>query len=386
MNNIKKILIVTYHYLDSVGGGVFASRAYINALANIYPEKGQVTLLYPASESHPIQGINSCIKAIPVYNNASKISKLFDLLRGKYLRFNKTFKNLIEKEKFDLVVFDNSHCSLGLIDMAHKAGSKVITIHHNCELEYVRDNSSRLLYYPSMRITRKGECEAVRLSDLNLALTPEDVRLLKSHYLTDGKESKFFVLGTFESTATIDSKTTDNLKNNEIRNFIITGNLSNKQSIDSLLPWLKEYYPILLEKFPDSTLTIAGKNPSSEIVNICKSLGIKLIPNPKNMDSIIQQADCYICPTSLGGGIKLRIMDGLRNGLPVITHAVSARGYGEFIDLKIMFKYSDHHSFIECCESLKNLMSSKSSIEEEYRNIFSFESGVKRMTEAINNL
>ncbi|MCM1520311.1 MAG: glycosyltransferase [Lachnoclostridium sp.] len=386
MKDIKKILIVTYHYLDSVGGGVYASRAYINALANIYPEKGQVTLLYPASDIHPLQGIDPRVKVIPVYYNVSKIRKLYNLLRGKYLRFNKTFKKLIEEDKFELVIFDNSHCSLGLIDIAHKTGAKVITIHHNCELEYVRDNSSRLLYYPSMRITRKGEGDAVRLSDLNLALTPEDVDLLKYHYLVDGKESKFNVLGSFESTSNDSHNITEQKTDNQIKDFVITGNLSNKQSIDSLLPWLKEYYPILLKNFPESTLTIAGKNPSQEIINACRSLGIKLIPNPENMDIILSQADCYICPTSLGGGIKLRIMDGLRNGLPVITHAVSARGYGEFIDRKIMFKYSDPKSFINCCESLKHGHSSKASIQEEYRKIFSFQSGIKRMSEAISKI
>ena len=65
-----------------------------------------------------------------------------------------------------------------------------------------------------------------------------------------------------------------------------------------------------------------------------------MIPNPESIDDIITDSDIYLCPTRLGGGIKLRVMDGLRLGIPVITHSCSARGYDYFID-KPYFKVFD---------------------------------------------
>ena len=62
-------------------------------------------------------------------------------------------------------------------------------------------------------------------------------------------------------------------------------------------------------------MIIAGRNPAAILIEKCKCLpNVTLIPNPENMQDILMQGDVYICPTRLGGGLILRIMDGLRLG------------------------------------------------------------------------
>lgn len=52
-----RILYITHHYLSDNGGGTFASRAYINAFAEIADE---MTLLYPVKEGQNLfREINS---------------------------------------------------------------------------------------------------------------------------------------------------------------------------------------------------------------------------------------------------------------------------------------------------------------------------------------
>lgn len=372
----KRVLIVTLHYLNGVGGGVFASRAYINAFAEIFPN---VTLLYPSAKNRYIQGINSKIKSIPVENRGSTLKKAIDLLLGKVHRFFDVLPSLLSKEKFDLVVFDNSRVSYRMIDCAHKHGAKVITIHHNCELEYNRDNNSGVLKPVIMHWTKKYEREAVIKSDLNLTLTEEDKTLLTNHYMSD---AKIEVLGAFESSIVQHDKLTDTISCP--KHFVITGNLSAKQTIDSLLPWLDKYYPILKREIPNSHLTIAGKNPPESIKAKCKQLGITLIPSPKEMAPILADADCYICPTALGGGLKLRVMDGFKAGLPVISHEVSARGYSRFKEADVLFTYHDANSFIDACKEMSKKELTKSKIVELYEQIFSFEAGVSRLKDCIS--
>ena len=101
----------------------------------------------------------------------------------------------------------------------------------------------------------------------------------------------------------------------------------------------------------------------------------------------MMQADVYICPTCVGGGLKLRIMDGLKAGLPVLTHAVSARGYDEFSNANIMFIYDTRDSFRK---SLNKLLMELNKgdlnnvlIKNLYNSVFSFESGVKRLKEIL---
>lgn len=373
------VLFVTYHYLHGNGGGVFASRAYINAFSEIAES---MSLIYPMKDGMDIEGVSDIIKLYPVYNNKSIIFKILDLVRGRVHRYFCCFEEILIKGKYTVVVFDNSTCSYRLIDIAHRYGCKVITIHHNYQVEYTRDNSSKLTKFLNVYWTKSFEKDAVLKSDLNLTLTSSDISLLKEHYAKN-VNVKIKLLGCFEY-----SKSNRNIKefNDGINmnRFIITGNLGAKQTEDSLIPWLYDYYPLLKKIIPNASLTLAGKNPSETLINLCKSLNIRVIPSPKDMQPFLKEADYYICPTALGGGLKLRVMDGLKSGLIVICHQVSSRGYEEFINKNYLLVYDDVSSFKQCLEELFTIDYSKEKLRDIYNSLFSFEKGVERLKLLLN--
>ena len=104
------------------------------------------------------------------------------------------------------------------------------------------------------------------------------------------------------------------------------------------------------------------------------------------MDDVLQDADFYICPTELGGGLKLRVMDGLRWGLPVVTHKVSARGYDLFEEKGILLSYSNKIEFKNALLTFSEMNIDKQKVIDMYQNIFSFAAGVKRVKELIESL
>lgn len=376
-----KVLIVTLHYLNGVGGGVFASRAFINAFAALYP--GCVSLLYPCTPDYPAEGIDHEVRMLPYSNTKSKFAKARDLFMGHTSLYEKVFPDVLAKVRPDLVVFDNSRCSFRLIDLAKRARAKVVTIHHNCEMEYNRDNSSKLLKPILLYWTKRYEEEAVNKSDLNLTLTSADEQLLRDKYAPSRCDLRFSVCGTFESTAcrlperkvtTCDSAP----------KFIITGNLSAKQTVESVVPWINMYFPILQEEFPGCELTLAGKDPDKAIRALAAERGIKIVANPVSMDPLLEAADFYICPTALGGGLKLRVMDGLKFGLPVLCHKVSARGYEAFEQSDCLFSYSNTDSFRRACGKLKSHICKPDEVRAAYTKQFSFHSGCARIAAAMN--
>lgn len=376
-----KILFITHHYLSNNGGGSFASRAYINAFAEVADE---MTLLYPVKEGENVfQGINSKIKLMPIAYSKPKLGKLFDSLIGKVHRYYNVAPQEIRSGKYDIVVFDTSIVSYGMLDIAKNTGSKTIVIHHNYQYEYFRDNVKGVLKRNTLFWCKQYEGESVRKADLNLTLTNQDADLLANAY-NSGNKLNYWLLGVFEFAPII--KLDLKCKENTQRRFVITGNLSAIQTEDSLIPWINEYYPILKEMFPNATLTIAGKSPSQLICEMCNERNINIIPSPVSMDSIMENADYYICPTSLGGGIKLRIMDGLRWGLPIVAHEVSVRGYDLFVEKGCMFSYADKDSFREALYKLKMTAMSCQNVGGLYSSIFSFEAGVERVKKIVYSL
>jgi glycosyltransferase involved in cell wall biosynthesis len=378
-----KVLFITNHYLDSNGGGSFASRAYANAFGEIaetcvllYPDRGKDISPF-IHEKYILKGIS---------NGNSKIRKLFDIYRGRIHRFYKVIPAEVKEFQPDLVVFDNSRCSAGLIQHINLLGIKVIVVHHNYEMEYHRGEPPNIFWrIPFMHYVKKAEMNAVQKSDLNLTLTMQDANLLRMNYDVNN-QAKFELIGCFESRKKKDlTFYKDTAKNNKNICIAITGTLSDLQTEDSLIPFLNSYYPLLLKIIPNSILIIAGKDPSNKIINICSKYtsSIKLIPNPDDIEEITKQADIYLCPICIGGGLKLRIMDGLKAGLPILTHKISGRGYEEFQNAGFMITYDDSESFekglIKLLWDIEEGVMPKRRIQNFFDSKFSFNSGVEKL-------
>lgn len=84
-----------------------------------------------------------------------------------------------------------------------------------------------------------------------------------------------------------------------------------------------------------------------------------------------------------GSGVKLRVMDGLRLGLPVLCHENSANGYETIMKAGYMFTYHDVLSFESSYSKLIHTKFEKKNIYESYRQTFSFEAGVKRLRDIL---
>lgn len=372
-----KTLFITNTYLRGRSGVVNASKAFVNAFAAL---SHSLTLVYPQDGNYLVEDImGDNIEFVPVEDVRSKITKFLGILVGKTHRYSKEITALFDKKRFDVVVFDSSTVSFHLIKKAKKAGLKTITIHHNYQVEYTKDDEKSIVRYPLLFWTYRFEKEAVCFSDLNLTLTKTDEISLRKHYK---ETADFDVISVFEHTrgGSVEVNETDKRK----MTFVITGQLYSLQTVNSLLPWLENYYPLLKKTYPDEELIVTGRRPSQKLINACKENGVVIIPSPEDIDAIVRSSDYYICPTALGSGMKLRIMDGLKNGLCVLTHKRSARGYEEMISRGVVYEYDDEKSFLASLKAMVNSKKDHKTVLDTYYSWFSLESGISRLEAILN--
>ena len=98
------------------------------------------------------------------------------------------------------------------------------------------------------------------------------------------------------------------------------------------------------------------------------------------------EAKYYICPTFLGSGKKMRVLDGLSHGLPVICHSVSARGYGSFVKSGAVLEYNDLESFRLALLKLKSLDLDRKDTIRIYENDLAFDRGKERLANAMKTI
>lgn len=356
-----------------VGGGDYATHAYLLAFSEL--SNGNIDV-YLRDGIKTDDSIKANFYIVPERNVFSRIRSLFTgHLHRNVNAIRKRFK---EGVTYDFCVFNNSKTSTGLIKQAKSLGIKIITIHHNVEQEFVRDNTPNWLHrILMMSLVKKAERTAWQQSDYNLFLTHQDLHAFQ--YLYGENHSCNDVIGTFEfnTMPKLQSKSCDP----HHLTFAITGTLCLEQGIDGIRYFFDELYQFLPE---GSKVIISGRNPTEEVKVLCHShKGVQLIPNPEDMSEIINMADVYICPTRLGGGLKLRVMDGLRLGLPVIAHSRSARGYDDLVGTDCLSVFNNQEEFASELQKVVSKIQAgtleRHLIRQKYEQVFSYQAGLNRL-------
>lgn len=367
--------------MNTLGGGVFASRACISAFSSLYKD---CTLIYPDNGKDIQNSVKSGIKLIPCSDSRSSVRKCFDIYRGKLHRFESFVKKHLQSHKVDIIVFDHGVVSTGLLHFVRAQHCKVIAVHHNVEFQYLKDNKPNVwIRKPYIYYMQKAERELIQNAELNLTMTDEDANLFCKLY--DGNSDNVVYWGTFEPYGTKRFKDIK-VSTNAVKRFVISGSLSFPQTENSIISFLQIYYPILCECLSDFQLIITGRNPSNRLIRFCEKYQfVEIRPNPDNILEIVASCDVFLSPIDLGGGVKLRNMDGLKLGLPLLAHKNSSRGYEALLQDNLMYSYSTVDEFRKALLCIINTTWNKEVVIEKYYSRFSFDAGVLRLKNILSN-
>ncbi len=376
----KRLLIITRSRLSENNGGANASKGFIQCLADIFQN---CSVICPVYDETKYTAPQNCT-CYPYQDQRNVICKGLDMYRGRVCANVPFVKKHLRNNQYDIVVIDHSLAGTSLVKTIKATGAKLITIHHNVERDYNDDNRkgySILYRLPYIHFANKAERDCLLNSDINLTLTEKDASTFRNWY--ENRNLHLHHWGTFNYQPFKD-KQFDSKKKGKM--FVITGSLYFEQSLHPILDFIHRYWPLLLQECPEGQLIIAGRNPASVLTEACKhQKNITIIPNPENMDEVIEKADYYISPVNLGSGLKLRIMDGLKQGLPVLCHDVSAYGYEDIANHNCLFAYRDEDSFISALRKMTSSDISQDSVYQTFRNFFSTETGSKRLLEILKN-
>lgn len=113
-------------------------------------------------------------------------------------------------------------------------------------------------------------------------------------------------------------------------NVLHLGTMFWMPNIEGVLWFSREVWPKVVAQIPEATFTVVGKNPPSEIRNISKNgtgrSSIQVtgyIPDPQ---PYLQKAGVFIVPLLSGGGMRVKIIDAWRWGLPIVSTSIGAEG------------------------------------------------------------
>ncbi len=103
------------------------------------------------------------------------------------------------------------------------------------------------------------------------------------------------------------------------RNLVITGKMSYHANITMTLHFAQEILPLIWNEKPEVQLTIVGKNPPREILELGEHSAIEVTGTVEDIRPYIQRASVAVAPITYGAGIQNKILEAMACGTPVVT-------------------------------------------------------------------
>jgi polysaccharide biosynthesis protein PslH len=98
----------------------------------------------------------------------------------------------------------------------------------------------------------------------------------------------------------------------------------NADALDLLLSTI---WPAVHARLPRARLVIAGSGLPDQQRHTAHSVpGVEVVGFVADLSGVFDRADVLVCPLRVGGGVKVKVLEALRRGCPVVTTTIGAQG------------------------------------------------------------
>jgi glycosyltransferase involved in cell wall biosynthesis len=152
----------------------------------------------------------------------------------------------------------------------------------------------------------------------------------------------------------------NNLEKSKLNNILFCGSLDYQPNIDGLLWFYKEIFPLVRIDKPELRLTVIGKGANlSDYQTLINDTKVNFIGEVDSVEDYYYNASIAIVPLKQGSGTRLKILEAMSYGIPVVSTSKGAEGidYASGKDILIAEKPIDFASKISelvNCNTLYN--------------------------------
>jgi len=97
-------------------------------------------------------------------------------------------------------------------------------------------------------------------------------------------------------------------------------------NLDSVRCFAQDIYPILVKHRPDAILHVTGRIDGLDLRDISICPGIRFTGYIKDMRDILRRSSLLAVPLRQGGGSRLKILEAMAAGVPVVSTSIGAEG------------------------------------------------------------
>jgi glycosyltransferase involved in cell wall biosynthesis len=228
-------------------------------------------------------------------------------------------------QQFDSVQLESSHL-FSYLQLIHAAPSHppVLLDWHNIESElmtrYASETKSlpkKLIAYRTATLLGKLEARLIRRCQYHTVVSEREQQKLLSQdpgaqvtVIPNGVDAKAF---------------TPRQSVNNAENLLFVGSMDYHANIDAVTWFTKTAWPIISERRPHLHFTILGRSPDPAVRSLASDK-VHVTGTVEDVRPFYANAVAVMVPLRVGGGTRLKILEAMAMGVPVISTTLGAEG------------------------------------------------------------
>jgi glycosyltransferase involved in cell wall biosynthesis len=109
-------------------------------------------------------------------------------------------------------------------------------------------------------------------------------------------------------------------------NILFLGRLEHFPNVDAVDWFIREVFPIVKRAIPRAKFTIVGPNAPKSVRELFMQPGIEYLGWVDKLEDVLNQSSVAIAPVRIGTGTKLKILELMWHGLPMVVSKNAASG------------------------------------------------------------
>jgi len=113
----------------------------------------------------------------------------------------------------------------------------------------------------------------------------------------------------------------------EPKSLVFVGTFTHHPNVDSAFWLVGEIFPLVLQKYPATILYIIGSDPPSGLHELASgNPGVRILGYVDDVVPYLRECAVFVAPLRYGGGVKLKMIHAMAQGIPVVTTRVGSEG------------------------------------------------------------
>lgn len=250
--------------------------------------------------------------------------------------FRQKLMDLLETTVFDLVQVEGLEMAPYALEVRRWRGPKDIPLllfdDHNAEYLLQRSAYRADLGDPRRWIKAayslvqwqkliRYEREVCRKSDVVLAVSQADAAALRA--LDSRLHPKVIPNGV--DTSFFGYRSMDGRRNGEPPTLVFTGTMDYRPNIDAAVWFCRQIFPKIRERYPGVRLLLVGRDPSPPVRGLAGPK-VEVTGPVDDVRPYLYQSDIFVAPLRMGSGTRLKVLEAMACGLPVVSTAIGVEG------------------------------------------------------------